>query len=384
MSETMKEIKELQGELERELEHCKTKISNSMDFDDCLPKVNAYKLNRSSKTILNRLENLFERTNCIKKSSIVLKILSIKNNSHNYDIVENLLSELDALSEVDFEKNIEQEISHSEKEKVLFISHSSEDHFYVKKIVELAEYIGVKDIVCTSLDGYKIPEGEDIYEYLKKQFTDKNIYLVTFLSNNYYNSAPCLNEMGAGWITSCKQTIFKHPDIDFSDINGAINKGRIMINLNDFTRINDFKDNLISFFGTENNNLNRWESIRDEKLKAIEVQYRSEKNKKALKKVEITKKAPKNNELECEFLFMNNESSGSICTKLELELKDSNDNLAKISLVGSNNEIFTREIKPTERRFETINISYEEIDKKENFNIYDFKVEDCTIKDYWS
>lgn len=42
----------------------------------------------------------------------------------------------------------------------------------------------------------KLPNGEDIFDYLNKALNDE-IYVLFFLSDNYYSSTVCLNEMGA-------------------------------------------------------------------------------------------------------------------------------------------------------------------------------------------
>ena len=88
-------------------------------------------------------------------------------------------------------------------ERRLFISHSSLDKEYVEALVEFLQKIGMsnKNMFCSSVEGYKIPWGNDIYDYLASEFNNKNDLLVLFvLSDNYYKSPACLNEMGAAWV----------------------------------------------------------------------------------------------------------------------------------------------------------------------------------------
>lgn len=80
----------------------------------------------------------------------------------------------------------------------LFLSHSIKDAKVVTAFVNFMLTIGLKskDIICTSVPSSKISNCEDIFDYLNKAINDE-IYVMFFLSDNYYSSAVCLNEMGA-------------------------------------------------------------------------------------------------------------------------------------------------------------------------------------------
>ena len=84
----------------------------------------------------------------------------------------------------------------------LFLSHSSKDEKVVNAFVSFMYKIGLteKDIVCSSVPETKIAIGNDIYAYLNQLISDENIYAIYFLSDNYYASPVCLNEMGAVWL----------------------------------------------------------------------------------------------------------------------------------------------------------------------------------------
>ena len=149
--------------------------------------------------------------------------------------------------------------------KKVFISHASKDMLAVKHIVELLELIGFdkSNMFCSSIEPYGIPTGMDIYEYLKKQFHDFELHVIFVLSNNYYNSAACLNEMGAAWVLSCSQTVMLLPGFSFSDIDGAINPRKIAIQFksgmsdtdlyNMKSRINGFIDEVAQLSGNKPN-----------------------------------------------------------------------------------------------------------------------------------
>ena len=115
----------------------------------------------------------------------------------------------------------------------IFISHSSDDCEYVKLIVNFLESIGLNNetLFCSSIPEYGIPLNEDIYDYLKKQFDEYNLYIIFVLSKNYYKSVACLNEMGAAWVLKNKYSTFLLPEFNFEEIRGAINPRKIGISL---------------------------------------------------------------------------------------------------------------------------------------------------------
>lgn len=155
----------------------------------------------------------------------------------------------------------------------LFISHSSQDAKVVTEFVNFMLTIGLKceDIICTSVPSTKIPNGMDIFDYLNQALNDE-IFVLFFLSDNYYSSPVCLNEMGAAWVKKVDSLNFLLADLDFSDIRGVVNKNKVGIKLgtcNDMAKasLNEFKDKLTALFGVTINQ-NVWELARDNFLKA--------------------------------------------------------------------------------------------------------------------
>mgnify|MGYP001048783692 CR=1 FL=1 len=57
----------------------------------------------------------------------------------------------------------------------IFISHSSRNKFYGEKLVDLLKSVGVKEneIIFTSNAAYGIPVGQNIFNWLKSQITEK-------------------------------------------------------------------------------------------------------------------------------------------------------------------------------------------------------------------
>ncbi len=163
------------------------------------------------------------------------------------------------------------------KSPLLFISHSSKDIEFVEPFVELLQSIGFNktNMFCSSIAGFGISEGNDIYETLKEKFQENNIYVVFILSDNYYNSPACLNEMGAAWVLQTDYSSVLSPGFNVPSIKGAINPNKLAIVIDDDRRVrsilNDFRDNMMERFGLEDKNGHTvWETSRDKFLSKIE------------------------------------------------------------------------------------------------------------------
>ena len=66
-------------------------------------------------------------------------------------------------------------------------------------------------------------DKQDIYDYLRKTLDLDDVITVFMLSDNYYKSAACLNEMGAVWLKQSSYYTFLLPEFEYKDIKGAIN-----------------------------------------------------------------------------------------------------------------------------------------------------------------
>ena len=169
------------------------------------------------------------------------------------------------------EENVEMQ-----KNPKIFISHSSLDKDYVSLLVELLEGIGLNEsqIFCSSIPGFDIPLNEDIYNYLKLQFDSYSLHVIYILSDNYYNSVACMNEMGAAWILQNKYTTILLPGFAFKEIEGAINPRQIGLKLdnekNDVkNRLGQLKSDIIEEFKLHSIADVRWEEKRDTFIKKI-------------------------------------------------------------------------------------------------------------------
>lgn len=157
------------------------------------------------------------------------------------------------------------------KSPKIFISHSSLDKDYVSDIVELLEDLGIRgnQLFCSSIPGYGIPLDEDIYDYLKQQFQEYDLHIIFVLSDNYYKSPACLNEMGATWVLQKRYTTILLPGFDFKEVKGAIDPTKIAIKLDGDSldvkeKLGQLKDSIVQEFSLTSISDIRWEKKRDE------------------------------------------------------------------------------------------------------------------------
>lgn len=126
----------------------------------------------------------------------------------------------------------------------IFISHSSKNIFYGEKLVDLLRSVGVKEneIIFTSNTAYGIPVGQNIFNWLKSQITEKP-FVIYLLSEEYYQSIACLNEMGAAWIIENKHAALFTPNFNLSSKefqSGALDPREIGFYITDEERILSF------------------------------------------------------------------------------------------------------------------------------------------------
>lgn len=165
----------------------------------------------------------------------------------------------------------------TERSRKIFISHATKDKDYVGEFIKLLESLGFRDdeIICSSIPPYCIPLDNKVYEWLVNEFQHSDLHVVYALSNTYYSSHACLNEMGAVWAMKHKWTAILLPGFDFREIDGCIDSTQVSIKLDDHDRdtlrfrLGELKDNLIAEFGLRKINDYLWEKKRNEFLEAV-------------------------------------------------------------------------------------------------------------------
>lgn len=134
----------------------------------------------------------------------------------------------------------------------VFISHSSKNKIYGEKLVELMRGLGLKEneIIFTSNIAYGIPVGQNIFNWLKSQISE-NPFVIYLLSEEYYESIACLNEMGAAWIIENKHAAIFIPNFNLSSKefqSGVLDPREIGFYINDENRVLSFVQLLSNYF----------------------------------------------------------------------------------------------------------------------------------------
>jgi len=284
-------------------------------------------------------------------------------NGNGDRIYNEIIGRLDALKDSDFNSITYQSVEDSLVIDKIFISHAAKDVDYVTEIVQLLNDIGiVKDaekIFCSSLPGYDIPYGANIYEYLKEELNKSNIMVLFILSDNYYESAPCLNEMGATWITSKEYGSILLPNFDFGKVRGAIDPLKISFNVDNQNGLDKFRERILEIFNLSETKYTIWSSDRDrfiERINQIKLSVPATREVSIL--IEKVKKVE--NVIQIQFRIVNNTNIDKEFTYLDFILTDSNGNIIKFE--SSSKQIEKLILHAQENRVEFIDF----IEKEEN------------------
>lgn len=191
---------------------------------------------------------------------------TLLNNYHELYSIYNLL-----MIQTNKDSNARMERSNS---PMVFISHSSKDKAFVEELVELLESIGFDEsnLFCSSVDGYGIGLGEDIFETLKKLFREHELFVIFVHSPRYYESPVSLNEMGAAWVLKTNFYSFLTQDMQFERMKGVVNSDKVAIKVDAEdakARLNELKDKLCAAFNLENISHTKWERKRDRFLEKV-------------------------------------------------------------------------------------------------------------------
>jgi len=155
----------------------------------------------------------------------------------------------------------------------ILISHSSLDKEFCDIFVELLVSLGFtnKSLIYTSKSEFAVPVGIDIYDYLRNHL-QRNIWVFFMLSQNYYRSAACLNEMGTAWIKQSKCISILLPGFKHEDRKGAINLNQQTLDLCDPVRLTELYNLLRQTWGINFDNM-RWASIQYTFMEEMKKRY---------------------------------------------------------------------------------------------------------------
>ena len=168
-----------------------------------------------------------------------------------------------------------------DKAPIVFISHSSKDKAFVEALVDLLEGIGLdeKTLFCSSIPGYWIGLGKDIYKALLSLFTDRSLYVIFVQSPNFYASPVSLNEMGAAWALKANYCSILTSEMEFSAMTAVVNSHEVAIKVNHADakpRLTELKNSLLEFLGKPAISDAIWERKRDRFLKTVDPSYVSD------------------------------------------------------------------------------------------------------------
>lgn len=135
---------------------------------------------------------------------------------------------------------------------LIFISHSRKDKEYADAIVELLLNVGLNknQIVYTSNPDTGVPVGNNIYDYLKNKIS-KDAFIVYLLSNNYYSSVACLNEMGAAWMLQNDYDLIVTPKFNLNDEKfqgGVVDSKKLVVSMDNEANIKQFVNRILNLF----------------------------------------------------------------------------------------------------------------------------------------
>lgn len=197
--------------------------------------------------------------------------------------LERAKTDLEIIVEIEKEKAVHNHSMTTQNDRAktpkVFISHKKEDKAYADALVSLINFILGADgdkIFCSSIPGYGIRQSRDILDELKCQFDQYEVYMVIIHSPRYYQSAICLNEMGASWALGTRFSSFMTNDCKLENLHGIINQEKICIDLNDDPdmlncHLNEFKDDLIEFFHSKAIDQTKWENARSRFIKEVKA-----------------------------------------------------------------------------------------------------------------
>lgn len=153
--------------------------------------------------------------------------------------------------------------------KRVFVSHATKDKAIADAFVDLLVHCGLhaEDIFCTSLEGMGIPPGQNFLEHIKGQIQKPEL-VVLMLSQNYFDSAFCLCELGASWAMWHNILPVVIPPATFADVGGVLT-GIQAIKIDDPSKLSDAYDVMVSGLKLKRLASARWETKRDDFLKKL-------------------------------------------------------------------------------------------------------------------
>ena len=139
----------------------------------------------------------------------------------------------------------------------IFISHAVADATLADSLYDLLQsgcYLGKEDLVCTSVDGVGIPEGEDFVEWIKKKLETASL-IILLVTPNYFASKFCMAEVGAAWALNRKVFPLMKPKMHRE--MGFVMLGKQTAEMSD-VGLDELRDEIVKFFPKAGSSTPRW------------------------------------------------------------------------------------------------------------------------------
>lgn len=208
-----------------------------------------------------------------------IKFKNIDNSGNGYTLKHNFDKLYSIYNLLMAQVNSRGPIMAGAKTPMVFISHSSKDKAFVEPLVELLEALGFDEsnLFCSSVDGYGVALGDNIFDKLKSLFLEHELYVLFVHSPRYYGSTVSLNEMGAAWVLRVNYFSILTKDMEYGKMNGVVNSNTIAIKVNSSdarARLTELKDSLCKAFSLESISQTKWERKRDQFLQMVnKIEY---------------------------------------------------------------------------------------------------------------
>ena len=171
----------------------------------------------------------------------------------------------------------------------VFVSHSHKDQLIARALVDLLEQAGVhrRSMIASSVPKAQLHTGSPLYGEIRSALSDKDTFVIFLLSDSFYSSTVCLNEMGAAWIMGLDFCFMILPGFSFEKASGVImenNPVGISLSRSDdvaLTRFNElYEKNLVPRFDLPID-VSRWALALKDFFAAVE-RYKKEQNEKII------------------------------------------------------------------------------------------------------
>lgn len=150
------------------------------------------------------------------------------------------------------------------KTKKVFISHSHKDEEFALAIVDLLHDIGFDydEIFCSSAPACSIPEGKTIFDVIRAQFEEHELFVIFIHSPRFYASHISMNEMGAAWVLRTDYSSFLTKDMTTDLMKKAVVRDdRVYIQIGDknaIYRLTEWHERILKFFHKPPVKTNAW------------------------------------------------------------------------------------------------------------------------------